>query len=198
MKSAARRTYRQTARAEAAERTRRNIMQAAVDVWRDATADDLTLADVASRAGVTVQTVLRKFGSRDGLVDACIEAKASGVEPMRDAVAVGDVEGALDTLIAHYEADGAAALRGLELEHKSEVAGRIVAHGRAYHRKWCARVFAPWLPRRGSRRYETRLDAFVVATDLYVWKILRCDGGRSPEQARAAMAALIEGLTALA
>lgn len=36
--------------------------------------DDLTLRAVAARAGVTVQTVLRKFGSRSSLLETAIRA----------------------------------------------------------------------------------------------------------------------------
>lgn len=190
------RPYRQTARAEAAEQTRQAIMRAAVALWRAQDWEQVTLSAIANRAGVTVQTVLRRFGSKDGVVDACLAARVSGIEDIRDRVQPGDPKTAVEGLLAHYERDGDAVLRTLSLEARSPVARRIVDHGRAEHRVWCARVFAPYLPSPRARSHRVRLDAFVAATDIYLWKLLRRDLGRTRLQTRDAFAALLEGLTA--
>jgi AcrR family transcriptional regulator len=195
MKWEATRRYRQTARAVSAGRTRHAVMQAAVELWREhLDLDQVTLAQVAERAGVSRQTVLRKFGSKDGLIEACIEEGASGIVEMRDQAPTGDIPEALDILLAHYEKDGPPALSGLALEHRSEAAARIAAHGRATHRAWCARVFEPFLPAPDDPDRAARLDAFVAATDLYVWKLLRQDLGRSATETREAMQTLVEAL----
>jgi len=195
MKIASQRAYRQTARAEAAEQTRRDIMAAAVALWRTRDWEAVTLADIAEQAGCTVQTVLRRFGSKDGVVDACLEEKVSGVEALRDQAPAGDPDAALAVLLPHYETDGDATLRTLALEERSTVARRIAEHGRRHHRSWCARVFAPYLPAPRTTLYAVRLDAFVAATDLYLWKLLRRDLGRTEAETRRVFAALLEGLT---
>lgn len=195
MKMGARRPYRQTARAAAAARTRQNVLSAGVLLWRAKDWDQVTLAELAAEAGVTAQTVLRLFGSKDGVVDACLEEKASGIESTRERAPVGDTAGALDVLLAHYEADGDAALRTLALEDRSPVARRIAEHGRAHHRAWCARVFGPFLPDPRTKAHAAQLDAFVAATDLYLWKLLRRDLGRTPAATRRVFDALLEGLT---
>lgn len=190
------RPYRQSARAQAAEQTRQNIMKAAVKLWRNR--DDweqVTLAELADEAAVTVQTVLRRFGSKDGVVDAVLEEKASGVEAMRDQAPVGDPDAALQVLLEHYETDGDLALRTLAIEDRSTTARRIAEHGRKHHRSWCARVFAPFLPSPRAKHYPTRLDAFVAATDLYLWKLLRRDLGRTRTQTHEAFAELLRALT---
>lgn len=191
----ARRPYRQAARAEAAAQTRHDIMAAAVALWRRREWEQVTLAEIAEEAGVTAQTVLRRFGSKDGVVDAVLAEKASGVEAERDLAPVGDPGGALDVLLAHYESDGDLALRTLALEDRSPAARRVAEHGRAYHRAWCARVFAPFLPTPRAAQYACRLDAFVAATDLYLWKLLRRDLGRTASESREVFAALLQGLT---
>jgi AcrR family transcriptional regulator len=196
MKSGAPRQYRQRARAEAAARTRQAILGAAVTLWRELDWEQVTLGAIAERAGVTVQTVLRRFGSKDGVVDACLAERASGVEEIRDRARAGDLQGALEALLAHYERDGDAVLRTLDLEARSPTARRIVEHGRAEHRAWCARVFAPYLPSPRAGSYRARLDAFVAATDIYAWKLVRRDLGRTRQQTRDALAALLEGLAA--
>ncbi|WP_412068896.1 TetR/AcrR family transcriptional regulator [Rubrivirga sp. IMCC43871] len=185
------RPYRQTARAEAAAQTGRDILAAAAALWRERSLDAITLADIAERAGVSVQTVIRRFGSKDGVIDAGIEARASGVEAERDAAPVDDVAGALDVLLAHYEADGDAVVRTLALEDRLPAAKRIADNGRAHHRAWCARVFGHVLPAPDAADHTARLDAVVAATDLYVWKLLRRDLGRSVEATRAAFDALL-------
>lgn len=189
------RVYRQRARAKAAEQTGQDIMAAAVALWREREWDEVTLAAIASHAGVTTQTVLRRFGSKDGLVDAVLETKASGVEALRDQAPAGDPCGALDVLLTHYEDDGDAVMRMLRLEERSAATRHIAEHGRAHHRKWCARVFAPYLPEPSSADYRVRLDAFVAATDLYLWKLLRRDLGRTATQTRQVFDALIDALT---
>jgi AcrR family transcriptional regulator len=196
MKAGSPRPYRQTVRAETAARTRLAIMRAAVALWRERDWEQVTLAAIAGRAEVTVQTVLRRFGSKDGVVEACLAERAAGVEEVRDRARVGDVGSAVEALLAHYERDGDAVLRTLNFESRSPAARHIVDHGRAEHRAWCARVFAPYLPSPRAKTYRARLDAFVAATDLYVWKLLRRDLGRTRSETRDAMATLLRGLAA--
>jgi AcrR family transcriptional regulator len=189
------RAYRQEARAEAAVRTRQAILQAAVALWREQDWEQVTLSAIATRAGVTVQTVLRRFGSKNGVVEACLAEGAAGIEEVRDRARVGDPRSAIESLLTHYESDGDAVLRTLAMEARSPAAQRIIEHGRAEHRAWCARVFAPYLPSIRAKKYRPRLDAFVAATDIYVWKLLRRDLGRTKQETQDAFAALLQGLT---
>ena len=182
------------ARAEAAAQTARGILAATAALWRERPIDEITLADVAGRAGVSVRTVIRRFGSREGVIAACIEADAAGIVAERDQAPAGDVEGALAVLLGHYERDGDAVLRTLALEEKVAEAKAIARAGRAAHRAWCARVFAPHLPPPGDDGYDARLDAFVAATDLHAWKLLRRDLGRSAEGTGRVIRALVDGL----
>ena len=188
------RRYRQTARAASAERTRRNILASAIRVWRARGIEEATLNNIAEEAGVSVQTVLRKFGSRDGLVEACIEEDASGIREFRDQAPVGRPAEALDVLLAHYERDGDDILWLLDMETRSDAARKIVKHGRERHREWCARVFEPFLPAPGAAEYRGRLDALVAATDLYLWKLFRRDQGASAGRTRGVFDALVGGL----
>lgn len=191
------RGYRMSARAEAAARTARGILTATAELWRERAMDEITVAAIAERAGVSVRTVLRRFGSRDGVIAACIETDAAGIVEKRDQASAGDVEGALDVLLAHYERDGEAVLRTLALEEKVPEARAVVRAGRAGHRLWCARVFAPHLPDPAADAYDVRLDAFVAATDLYLWKLLRRDLQRSRDATRRVIRTLVDGLASL-
>lgn len=190
------RPYRMTARAEAAAQTARDILKATVALWREQSLDEITLQAIADRAGVSVQTVIRRFGSKEGVFDACIESDTAGVRIERARAPAGAVDEALDVLMAHYERDGDAILRTLLLEDKLEAAAAIAASGRREHRTWCLRVFGPYLPPAESDDLEHRVDAFVAATDLFVWKLLRRDLGRSADETKPVIRALVEGLIA--
>src|SRR5919202_4501274 len=78
------RAYRMGARAEAAEETRLRILDAVIGLHMERYYDQVSLEDVARRAGVTVQTVLRRFGSKDRLLDAATEVTRGRVAGQRD------------------------------------------------------------------------------------------------------------------
>lgn len=191
------RPYRMTARAEAAARTGRDILEAAVALWRERALDEITLQEIANRAGVSVQTVIRRFGSKEGVIEACIEGDVAGVRLERERAPAGDVERALEILLGHYERDGDAVLRTLAVEERLEAARAVAETGRTEHRAWCARVFERFLPAPDAAEYRPRLDAFVAATDLYLWKLLRRDLGRSTEETKRTLRTLLDGLTFL-
>ena len=64
------RTYRMTSRARAVEETRERVLEAAIDLHTERLSSDISLADIAGAAGVSVQTLLRHFGSREALLEA--------------------------------------------------------------------------------------------------------------------------------
>ncbi len=142
------RPYRMRARAEAAERRVGRVLDAAVELWRERWYDEITLEDLSERSGVSPSTILRRFGSKEGILSAVIAADPLGVVRGRDRIAAGDVEGAIHELVKHYEQVGDAVIRDLALEDRIPAIGRSVRRGRAIHRDFCARVFSPWLPRR--------------------------------------------------
>src|SRR3712207_8802346 len=53
------RRYRMRVRAEAAAETGRRILEAVIELHRERFFDQVSLEDIAERAGVTVQTVIR-------------------------------------------------------------------------------------------------------------------------------------------
>lgn len=63
------------------------------------------LPEVAARAGVSVQTVLRQFGTRDGLLDAATSYVSEQLRS-QNPTAPGDVGTALNALFDHFDARG--------------------------------------------------------------------------------------------
>lgn len=167
-----RRAYTMTARAEAVETTRRQILQATLDLAYERHVAAIRLDDVAEEAGVSVQTVLRHFGSRAGLIDATMAYGAGVVAEERRAPA-GDVPAAVRAIVTHYETRGDQVLLMLAQEGQDETIRKLTDNGRLLHRRWVEEVFAPQLA--GRPDTEALVDLLVVATDVYTWKLLRRD-----------------------
>ena len=70
------RPYTMRARAESAQATHRRILDAARALFLDHWYDQVTLEQVAEEAGVSKQTVLRRFGSKEGLFAAVVDELA--------------------------------------------------------------------------------------------------------------------------
>ena len=168
------RSYTMRARAESTTRTRERILAAVIALSEERLSVEIVLADVAARAGVTVQTLLRHFGSRQGLFEQAQARRVARVRAER-ATPVGDPASAVRTIVAFYDRLGEWSLRLQAQEHSDELSRQTVELGRRVHREWVEEVFAPQLV--GRRARKELVDVLVVATDVLTWKILRRDGG---------------------
>jgi AcrR family transcriptional regulator len=166
------RAYTMTARAEAAEATRMRILQATVDLASTRLLTEIGLDSIAEAAGVSVQTVLRRFGSRAALIEAAMDFAREAVAEERR-TPVGDVRMAVRTIVEHYERRGDTVLLMIAQEASDERLGRLTQNGRVMHRAWVEEVFAPQLAGRADA--AELVDLLVVATDVYTWKLLRRD-----------------------
>jgi AcrR family transcriptional regulator len=169
------RRYRMVARAEAAARTHRQILEAAFALYTERDFDDVSLEDVAARAGVAVRTVLRRFGSKESLVDAVAQAGDQAVEDRRQDVAPGDAAAAVRCVVGDYEHYGDAIMRLLAQEGRVSAFRPIAERGRRLHHEWVERTFSPQLARRRGAARRRLLIALIAITDVYTWKLLRRD-----------------------
>lgn len=170
------RTYTQRVRAESTARTRDRILDAVAGLSLEWLTVEIGLADVAERAGVSVQTVLRHFDTKDALFDAAWARMADQVLADR-ATPSGDVRAAVTAVVNSYERTGDWSVRLQAQEHSVDLARRTVAIGRSFHRAWVEQAFAPQLA--GSAHRTELLDLLIISTDVLIWKILRRDGGLS-------------------
>ncbi len=180
------RAYEMRARAEQTEQTRRRILDATAAVAAEKPILSVALPDIAARAGVSVQTVLRQFGSRDALFDATSEHVRADVVAELEAPP-GDLDAITEVLMAHYELRGDDVLMLLGQERWEPRAAEITDEGRRMHLAWVQKVFAPFLPDDADEPddaddREMVIDLLMVATDVYTWKILRRDRGLSIEE----------------
>jgi AcrR family transcriptional regulator len=181
-----------TRRAESAAETGRRIIRATIELHGERFHDQITLEDIAERAGVTVQTILRRFGSKDALMDAAGEAGATDVGQQRAAAPVGDVAGIVDNVFDHYEEWGKPVLMALAQEDRVPQLAKITARGRRMHREWVRGVFEPFLAEAPAQGVlEAQL---ATLTDVHVWKVLRHDLGLDRDRAAAALTGMIEAI----
>jgi AcrR family transcriptional regulator len=185
------RTYRQTRRADAAEQTRAAILDAAQELFRADPQLDPSLDAVAARAGVSTRTVIRQFGSKEGLLEAAIAAGVEATQRTRRAEP-GDVDGAVRAIVAHYEAMGDDVMRWLSLADRLPFVRRVTESGTESHHDWVEEVFAPDLDGLPPGRRRARRAALATATDVYVWHLLRRREGLGREATREAMRAMVE------
>ncbi len=188
-----RRSYNQTARAESAEATATRIVDVFYGFMTTDWYDNISLDKVAKAAGVTVPTILRRFGTKEGLLEATQQKMQREIE-IRRAVKPGDVVAAVDAIVNDYEAAADIMLRILAQEDRLVHLKALTDFGRKHHRTWVAASFAPQLAGLKRAEREWRLDGLVTALDIYVWKVLRIDRGRSPPEVARFMRNLVNGI----
>ena len=186
------RTYTMGARAEAVQATRTRIQEALFRLGCERLFVEISLDDVAREAGVSVQTVLRQFGSRAAMIEANVEYAVNRVAEERLAP-VGDVDAALRVICDHYELRGNMALLMLAQEHADPQLRALTENGRRMHRQWVEDVFAPF-----TGDNDAMVDLLVVATDVYTWKLLRQDRRLSRTQTERRMKTMVSALLAAA
>jgi AcrR family transcriptional regulator len=193
--SSSTRRYSQRARAQSAEATRQRIVDAFLTRLMKQWYDKITLDRVAEDAGVTVQTVVRRFGGKEGLLADAVSTMGRQVKARR-ATPPGDVERLVKHLIEDYEQTGDAVIRLLALEPRHAALKEFLDVGRRWHRDWVAGLFADELARLGPTPRKLALDALVITTDVYTWKILRRDMARSVAAAETTMTCMIRATIA--
>jgi len=184
------RPYRMGRRAEVLAETRQAILDAANEIRDPRT----PLSVVAAKAGVSERTVLRHFGSRDGLVAAAITEGTKRDEAERFAAPAGDVAGVVASLVSHYETAGDRILRLLAEEGADQQIDEILAGGRAIHWRWVEEKLGPLLGGKSGSQRHRRLAQLAAICDVYTWKVMRRDGGLGCAETERSIRELIEAI----
>jgi AcrR family transcriptional regulator len=179
------RPYRQTQRAAAANANTERIMEATLELYVERPFDQITLAAVAERAGVGLQTVIRRAGTKDGLVRMSREWIAQQVEDARGEP-TSDPDEIADALRRQYERWGAAAARTLQQEDVSPALAESARGGRKAHREWLETAF-PDAP-------GDVIARLIGVCGVELWNVLRRDGGLTAEETRDTVARLIRSV----
>ena len=170
------RHYLQGARASQTEANAKSIVQSAVQlIYSVQRISEITLEDIAQKSGLTVRTILRRFGSRDGVLDAAFAELSKKIEQDLLPTTPGDIEAALRSLLQLYEKNGDLNVKALQQEHELPLLQKLMEHGREEHRAWVASAFAPCLAHLDERARDQRITELYAATDVYLWKLFRRD-----------------------
>lgn len=186
------------ARAASTQATRERIIGAMLQMCMDGWYDEVTLRGVAERSGVSLQTVVNHFSTKEGLLAAMLDDPRVDQEfgGQRLKAIPGDIPSAIDLLMQDYEHSGDAAIRMLALESRVPALARTIEFGRSRHRAWVERTFPAALTGLTGHVRERRLLLLICATDVYTWRILRRDQGLSRSETAAAITEMVEALHA--
>jgi AcrR family transcriptional regulator len=194
MKLQGTRGYRQVARAQGQERTRAALLDAAEREVFAGRFETVSLEDLAAAAGVTKQTLLRHFASKDGLLEASALRARDRIGAQRFRAPAGDVAGVVDNLLEHYEQEGKRSLALAALAGRGGALGDVLARAKELHYAWVEHAFAPQLERLRGRARLRRRAALIALCDVHTWWLLTHDLGLPRAEVRRT---LIEALQRL-
>jgi AcrR family transcriptional regulator len=192
------RAYDMTSRADEAQRTGDRIVDAMLQRFARLPFGQIRLEDVAADAGVTVQTVIRRFGNKAGLLVATVERELGRIAASRSAIAGASARETVEALGDHYEIYGALILKTYAEADLVDGMVELAKRGREYHVSWCRSAFAVDSPpgAAGSAQRERRLAQIVAVCDARTWSILRLESGLSAEQTTLALLEMLMPLIA--
>jgi AcrR family transcriptional regulator len=188
------RAYEQVAREHSRRETHEALLEAAEEELYEGRWQRTSLEEMARRAGVTKQTLLRHFGSKDGLLLQSLMRGAARILEQRWDTSPGDIAGAVENVLDHYEDWGERSLRIGAWQRESPVLATISQAAREVHYKWVEHAFAPWLADLDGATRARRRAALIVLCDVQTWWILSRDLGLPREEIQRILADLIERL----
>jgi AcrR family transcriptional regulator len=191
---APRRPYRQVARAQARQRTRDELIAAAQSEFLAGRWEEASLEAIAATARVTKQTLLRHFGSKDGLLEHALQQGYDEVRAQRFNAPSGDVAGAVDNLLEHYERWGEQALRIGAVEGLGGVAVEAGGRARQLHYDWVEHAFGSALALLGAKDRGRCRAALIALCDVHTWWLLSHDLELPRAEVRATLINAVESL----
>lgn len=184
-----------TSRADSTAETRQRILAAAVTEFWDSPSSDLRLESIARKSEVTVQTLLRQFGSKENLMVDAVKFESARVQKLRTPDSAESVESAIKQLVLHYEDMGDKVLRVLAEEFRTPALTPIMDIGRKFHRVWCQNVFAKTLSVLPNEDKRIRTAQLISICDVYTWKLLRQNSHLSVRATERAIFEMVNSLT---
>jgi AcrR family transcriptional regulator len=189
-----RRPYRQVVRARAQQRTRDALISTAQSEFFAGRWEEVSLDAIAARAQVTKQTLLRHYGSKDGLLEEAVRQGFDEVRAQRFNAPAGDVKRAVQNLLEHYEQWGERAIRIGAVDGPGEVAIGLARRARQLHYDWVDHAFGPFLQELGARERGRRRAALIALCDVHAWWLLSHELELPRAEVRATLIGAIERL----
>ncbi|SRR5258708_32065988 len=190
------RAYRGRIQAEVAALTAQRIIEAGLALFDEQWGETITLEQIAERADVTVQTLLRHFGSKERLSDAVSQEAFRLSQQQLSEPPAGDIGSIAAGLVVYYDASGKRILRGLAQEQRYPELHRIIDVARASHWAWLERAFAPFLAPLDIPARARLLAQLFTLTGAYTWHMLRHECSLSSEETVQALQEMLAALLA--
>lgn len=179
MNKTEKRKYNASVQAEIRALTHQRVLDGAAALFLEKWLDEMTLQDVAEKSGVTVQTLLRHFGSRDQLFITAIQEIDLGADGRRAEPQSGNVKEIVKAITDYYEEYGDGVLRCLAQEIRFPMLDIPLKKGRVQHRNWVKKVFAIYLTRLSGDERQDLEDQLYSLCEVYLWRIYRIDFKKS-------------------
>lgn len=176
-----------TARAASAQDTADRLIDAMLARFRTTAYPALRLDDVARDAGVTVQTAIRRYGTKDQLLAATAQREVQRIAVARERAAFAHPDTAVAALCEYYERDGDLIARFEADAVLVPALADLAREGRAVHVRWIEEVFTARL---GDDR-ELRLAQLIAILDVRTWQVLRRERALGPHDTRRALETLV-------
>ena len=184
------RTYRMSARADAVKETGDRILDATLSLFARLPVDRIRLDELASTAGVTVPTIVRRYGGKSGVIVALVQRELARLAARRTAHADDPLDDVIRDLVDHYERYGALILKVYSEAPLIDGLPDIAARARTYHVAWCRETFGRRISGEASL-HARHLATAIAVCDATTWRILREDGGLDPAETREALLDLL-------
>jgi len=191
-----RRPYKKLAREQSQQRNRDALLDAATEEFYSDRWQKTSLEALSRKAGVTKQTLLRHFGSKDGLLLQALMRGAAQVLEQRWSAPPGDVAATVENLLDHYETWGERSLRIGAWQRGPAVLAKLSQAARQVHYKWVEYAFGPWLDGLERPARVRRRAALIALCDVQTWWLLSHDLGLGRPEVHATLTDAIEALIA--
>ncbi|MCW3480635.1 TetR/AcrR family transcriptional regulator [Neisseriaceae bacterium JH1-16] len=188
------RAYRQSARANAVQETEQQIVDALIALLEERWFDEITLDDIAAAAGTTRQTVIRRFGSKTGVLSAMATQMDVSIRAQRWSTPAQSVADIVTLLMDDYERTGDIIVRTLGQEARIPEFAAVLDRGRKGHREWIEGMFRAWLDKLDGQSRGDRLAQLLAQTDVWIWYLLRRAQRHSAAETHRLMTQAIERL----
>ena len=187
-----------TKRTEDLDATRRELVQATLDVAAEGGLDALTMQAVANRADVAVRTVYNYFDSRDALIAAAMDRLTARTREAVERIEVPDgsprerLLAFVSAYVASYEEQGATLPIVFGSVHVPMVL-EVVEEMRAWRRRELQRILRS-AERAGALSVSVReaLAVCYLATAYATYTTMVGDLGVSPETARDSLVEMVD------
>jgi AcrR family transcriptional regulator len=180
------RPYVKVARAAAEERTRTALIDAAEHALFTGVWQSTTLESIAAGARVTKQTLLRHFGSKEGLLETTFQRAYDRVREQRMRAPADDIAAAVDNLLDHYDAVGDASLK-LAAMQGGKLITEIGRRARQLHYSWVDHAFGIWLTGLPTSERRRVRAALITICDVRPWSIFVHELGLTRAEVRATL-----------